>query len=499
MVLDAKFRRSATLAAALLAALGLAGVRLVRAAEPVAPKAADTIAAPKAADTIAATKPARLDYKITTLDNGLKLITLEDRNAPVVTVQLWYRAGSKDEAVGKAGFAHMFEHIMFKGSKNVALNEYTKLIEQIGGEYNANTSFDRTMFYETIPSNALDRVLFLEADRMAGLTVDDANVKSERDVVKEEHRLRVENAPYGALLENIQKQSYPEGHPYRHTTIGIMEDLDRAGTADIKAFHDEYYKPDNATMVLVGDFKTADAVARVKKYFGAIPKSATGKFTRYSVPAGEQTKETRATYYDKLAPLPLVGMAYALPTPASPDYPAFGVISQILSAGQSSRLYRSLVRDKQVAVAAQGQSLDLLLGGAYFFFGVANVGKGPADVENALQAEVDKLRNQPVSQGELTKAKNQVLTALVFGRLSTQQRADALGEADLLYGTPEEANSDYEKIAAITAADIQRVAQKYFAPTRRNVFYVLPQKGDAPKPATVGAATSTPSAATESK
>jgi zinc protease len=427
--------------------------------------------APKTGTTTV--KPQKLNYKITTLSNGLKVVTLEDHRAPVVTLQVWYHVGSKDEPVGKAGFAHLFEHLMFKGSEHVGPQEHAKFVEQIGGDYNANTSFDRTLFYETVPSNALERILWLEADRMASLKVDEANLRSERDVVKEEHRLDVENRPYGTLLEEVQGMTFPASHPYAHTTIGIMADLDSAILSDVRAFHDEYYKPNDATLVLVGDFKTGDALGLIRKYFGPIPR-APGPFTRYPVPPDTQTSEKRATFYDKLAPLPAVGMAFRMPPPTDRDTPVFTVMSQILSQGQSSRLYRSLVRDKQLAVQASGGSLDLKLGGLFFFFALANAGKSPADLEKALAEQVDLLRAAPVSEAELAKAKNQALTGKVFGSLSTEQKASDLGEADLLYGTPAEVNKELDELAAVTQADIRRVARKYFAPEKRNIFTILP-------------------------
>lgn len=419
-------------------------------------------------------KPMRLDYKVTTLRNGLKVVTLEDHRAPVVTLQIWYRVGSKDEAKGKSGFAHLFEHLMFKGSRNIGPEEHGKYVEQIGGEVNANTWFDRTMYYETFAANALDRMLFLEAERLSSLRVDEANLASERDVVKEEYRTRVANQPYGKLLEDVQRLIFPAAHPYAHTTIGSLADLDGATLSEVKAFHEEYYKPDNATMVLVGDFKTDAALTKITQYFGGIPKSRDGKFTRYPAPADTQKKENRQTYYDRLAPLPAVGMAFRLPLPTHRDTPVFTIIGKILSDGQSSRLYRSLVRDQQIAVEASGDSLDLKLGGMFFFFGIANMGKQPGLLEKALVAEVEKLRAAPVTAQELAKAKNQALTEEVFGTLSTEAKATALGEADLLYGNPEEANRSLQKLNAVTAADVQRVARTYFAPARRNVFYVLP-------------------------
>lgn len=416
----------------------------------------------------------KLNYQETTLANGLKVVTLEDRKAPVVTLQIWYHVGSKDEANGKAGFAHLFEHLMFKGSKNIPAEGHAKFIEQLGGDYNANTYFDRTLYYETVPSNALERVLYLEAERMSSLKVDAPNLKSERDVVKEEHRLGVENRPYGQMFENVQSLVFPKSHPYAHTTIGIMADLDSAALEDVRAFHEEYYKPDNATLVLAGDFETSDAVAKIKKYFASVPKS-TKPFTRYPIPADVQTAERREVYYDKLAPLPAVGMAFRLPPANDPDSPVFAVMGQILSAGNSSRMYRSLVRDKQLAVEASGDQLSLKLGGIFFFFAIANAGKDVETVGKALQEQVDLIRKEPVTSAELAKAKNILLNGKIFGSLSTEAKASQLGQADLDYGTPEEANRTIDALAKVTADDVLKAAQKYFAPERRNSFTVLPE------------------------
>ncbi len=446
---------------------------------------AATIAAPAAPPMNAVSKPAPLPFKVSVLKNGLRVITLEDHRAPVVTVQVWYRVGSKDEPKGKSGFAHLFEHLMFKGSKNVPTEGHARYVEQIGGAYNAATSFDQTFYYETVPVNALGRVLFLEADRMATLIVDEPNLKSERDVVKEEYRSRVANSPYGELIKNVLSLAYPVGHPYDHPPIGSIPDLDAATLADVKAFHETYYKPDNATLVLVGDFKTGDALKMVEQYFAPIPRSKTGEFPRIALPQEEAGPAKKETFYDKLAPLPAVGVAFRVPAPSDPDAPVFNVITQILSAGQSARLYRALVRDQQLALQAQGSGFDLLNGGMFFFFAIAGAGKAPTEVENALLAEVDKLRTTPVTDAELAKAKNQLLTAEVFGRIGTESKANALASADLLFGSPDEVNRRYDKLTAVTAADVKRVAEKYFAPDRRNGFAVLPSamqpKADATK------------------
>lgn len=425
----------------------------------------------------AATKPAPLDFHVSHLANGLKVIVSEDHRAPIATVQIWYRVGSKDEPPGKTGFAHLFEHLMFKGSKNVPSEGHARFVEQIGGAYNASTSFDQTQYYETVPVNALERVLFLEADRMASLNVDEANFQAERDVVKEEYRLRVTNAPYGSLLQNVLSLTYPVGHPYDHEVIGSIPDLDAATLTDVQAFHDTFYKPDNATLVLVGDFAAADGLALVEKYFGAIPRSETGTFPRIAPPAEGESAARSAVFYDKLAPLPAVGVAFRVPPPDDADAPVFDVVTQILSAGQSARLYRSLVRDQELAVQAQGGGFDLLEGGMFFFFAIANAGRDPDELATALLSEIAFLRSESVSDVELMKAKNQLLTSEVFGRIRTDSKAGALASADLQFGSPDEVNRRYEKLTRVTAADVRRVAEKYFTPERQNRFAILPGAG----------------------
>lgn len=414
----------------------------------------------------------RLNFRQTLLPNGLKVVTLEDSSAPVATVQVVYQVGSKDEAPGKSGFAHLFEHLMFKGSAHVLPEQHGSYVEQVGGIYNADTAFDRTRYYETVPSSALDRMLWLEADRMASLRVDEPNLKSERAVVEEELRLRVTNAPYGTSFTKLLAMVYPSGTPYAHPTIGSIPDLESAALADVQAFHDMYYKPDNATLIVVGDFKTADALMKIRRYFGAIPRS-TQPFQRYPNPDPGQMSERRDSYTDPLAPLPRVTMAYRLPPVQGADTPVFQVISTLLSQGSSSRLYRSLVREKQLALQATGRDNELKLGGVFQLSATVAPGRAPDEVEKAMEEQIDLLRTQPVSDAALAKTRSQLLSDRVFRTISTTTRADVLGQADLLYGTPDEANRSVAKLTAVTAADIQRVAAHYFEPARRSVLWIL--------------------------
>jgi zinc protease len=433
----------------------------------------------------ARTTAPRLNFAVSALPNGLKLVTLEDHHAPVVTLQIWYHVGSKDEPKGKFGFAHLFEHLMFKGSKHVPSEGHAHYVEQIGGDYNANTYFDRTLFFETVPNNALDRVLFLEADRMASLVLDEANFHSERHVVEEELRMDVLNAPYGHLEDETLGLVFPPGYPYAHSTIGFIPDLESASLADVKAFHDTYYKPDNATLVLVGDFSTLDAIARIRKYFGAIPPRGR-PFPRIPFATNLPSVPHRVSMADPLAPLALVTLNYRMPPAADPDAPAFDVLTSILGHGHSSRLYRSLVQEKQISTDPGADTTDLTHAGVFSVNADVLPGKDPVVVEKALRGEIDRLRSAPVSAEELTKAKNQALTGLVFGSVSTAQTAELLGQADLDFGSPEAANRTFALISGVTAADVERVARRYLTPTREEEITITPPAAPAAAPEKAG-------------
>lgn len=414
-----------------------------------------------------------LNFKTTTLANGLKIITLEDHHAPVVTLEIWYHVGSKEEPPGKHGFAHLFEHLMFKGTAHLKPGDWDRYINGVGGDDNADTYFDRTRYYETVPSNALDMVLWMEADRMANLKVDRANMVSERAVVEEEHRMDVENAPYGRQEELLLSMLYPPNHPYGHTTIGSKHDLDRATLRDVQAFHTEYYRPDNATLILVGDFQTQRALRAIRKFFGAIPNPPSPP-RRYPVPRVVQKAPKEQTVTDPLAPLPLVTLAFRTPKADDPATPVLEVISNLLSNGDSSRLYRALVRHTQLANSVSAYPNSLQIGGWFECDVSLNTGSSPQKAVRILQQEFAKLRDQLVSPAELEKAKRQALVAHVFGLLSTEQKADALGEADLYYGNPAEVNQEINSIQKVSAEDVRRVARRYFAPRLFNILIMLP-------------------------
>ena len=430
------------------------------------------LAAPATAVEALKVTPPKLEVKETKLANGLQVVMHEDHSVPVATVELWYHVGSKDERKGRSGFAHLFEHIMFKGSENLGPEEHKNFITSIGGRYNATTDFDRTLYFETFPSNYLERILWMEADRMRSLDVSDDNFKSERDVVKEERRLRIDNPPFGRLFEVVLENTYST-HPYRILPIGSMADLDAATLEDVREFHSTYYVPNNATLVVAGDFDPGQAAQWIAKYFGPIPK---GKPIPRDIPQEpKQTAERRATDYHPNTPLPALVLTYHVPQAGTPDLYALEVASNILSSGESSRLYRRMVYEKQMAVAAGGQAIVLEDPGVFFFFTILQAGQKPEDGEKELLAEVGRLQNEAVSGDELAKSKNQLISGLVFGRQTVQDKADAIGNAAVILADLSLVNRQLAEYQKVTAADVQRVARTYFNPENRTVVYMLPE------------------------
>jgi zinc protease len=406
------------------------------------------------------------------LANGLKVIFAEDHSVPIVNVQVWYHVGSKDEAPGRSGFAHLFEHIMFKGSANVSADEYNHFIESIGGSSNATTDTDRTIYYETVPSQHLERILWMEADRLASLDISEAKFHSERDVVKEERRLRIDNPPYGRLYELMFGKSYTV-HPYRILPIGSMADLDAATLEDVRAFHAKFYVPSNATLIVSGDFEPSRTLAWAKKHFGPIPAGA--PIVRQIPPEPAQTAERRAVEYDAKAPLPAVLITYHVPEGRHPDLYALRIAAQVLSGGDSSRIYRSLVYDKQMAVFAGGQLVPLEDPGLFNFSATLQAGQKPEDGEKALLAEVARLQQEPISAEELDKAKNQTIVGLLNSRQTVAFKGVTVGTANLIFGDPQKVNGQVDAFQKVTAADVERVARRYFTPENRTVIYMLPE------------------------
>ncbi len=418
-------------------------------------------------------KAPQLNFRQRTLPNGLRVFSAREKSSPTVAIQVWYKVGSKDDPEGRSGFAHLFEHMMFKGTKNMKDEMMDRLTEDVGGMNNASTWDDFTNYYEVVPSNYLETLLWAEADRMGTLNVDEKNFKSERSVVEEEFRARILAPPYGKFYYAIDKDSFAV-HPYRRPGIGSIEELEASSLEDVRNFHATYYRPDNATLVVVGDFEEAQLDAWVDKYFGRIARPDKA-ITRVTIKEPERTKEKRVNEYAPNVPLPAVAISYLTPSVRSEDAAALRVAESILSSGESSRLYQSLVYRQQIAGEAfAGADLREDLG--LFTFGaiLANE-KKPEEAERALLAELKRLQDAPVTQAELSKAINQLITNQLRERETNDGKAFALARAAVLLGDANLVNSDIEKLQTVTAADIQRVMKKYFTDTNRVVINYLPE------------------------
>jgi len=422
----------------------------------------------------AAVRPPKLEYQIATLPNGLTVVMSEDHSTPIVHAQLWYHVGSRNEKPGRTGFAHLFEHLMFKGSKNVDPEGHTSMIASVGGQSNAYTQDDVTVFWQTVPAQYLPLVLWLEADRMATLRIDKDTFANERDVVKEERRMRVDNQPYGRLSEIIFDQAFTV-HPYKHATIGSMTDLEAASVDDVRDFYNTYYVPENATLALVGDFDTTQALQLVNQYLGRVPK-AERPVPRDIPKEPPSTREKRVTLQEPW-PLPAVVVAYHITYDGHPDSYPLHIASKVLSDGQSSRIYRTLVYDKGIALAASGDAN--IIEDPNLFYAVAFIQPGhrPEEAIEALIAEFDRLKAEPIAERELQRAKNQFARDYILGRESNKDKALMLAHAIVIHHDVKTADGEFEIFQKLTTADVQRVARTYFTPENRLVLTLVPGAG----------------------
>jgi zinc protease len=423
--------------------------------------------------TQAAVRPPKLAYTTATLPNGLNVVFLEDHSTPIVHTEVWYHVGSKNEKPGRTGFAHLFEHMMFKGSKNVEPEGHPSYISSVGGQSNAYTTEDATVFWETTPAQYLPLVLWLEADRMASLRIDEKVFKTEREVVKEERRMRVENQPYGRLNELIYQNAFTV-HPYKHPTIGSMNDLEAASVEDVRDFFRTYYVPNNATVVLVGDFEAKDALGLVTQYLGRVPKSA--RPVPRDIPKEPSQQQEKRVRLEENWPLPAVVVAYHITYDGDPDSYPLHIASKVLSDGQSSRIYRKLVYEKQLALAAFGGGNIIEDPNLFFAVAIVQPGHTPDEVISALIEELDKLKAEPISAGELQQAKNQFARDYILGRESNKEKAMVLGHAAVIHhGDLTTADGEFDIFMNTTAADVQRVARTYFRPENRLVMTIMPR------------------------
>ena len=420
-----------------------------------------------------AVRPPKLPYQIATLDNGLTVVLSEDHSTPIVHVELWYRVGSKNEPTGRTGFAHLFEHLMFKGSTNVQSEQHLTFISRVGGDGNAYTTEDATVFHQTVPAHYLPLVLWLEADRMATLRIDQETLDSERDVVKEERLWRYENEPFGLLSEIIYDHAFSV-HPYKHTVIGSMVDLEAASIEDVRSFYKTYYVPENATLVVVGDFEASNALQMIEHYFNRVPKAR--QLVPREIPREPAKLDARrVTVEADNWPLPTVVVAHHITYDGHPDAYPLHIASKVLSDGQSSRIYRRLVYDEQIAVSAFGQGHIIEDPNLFYAVALVSPGRSMEQAERALIEELDRLKDEPISDAELQRSKNQFARDYIIGRMTDSQKAAHLAHAAVIHDDITTTDGEFDIFMNVNKADVQRVAHTYFTDASRLVITILPR------------------------
>ena len=413
------------------------------------------------------------EYK---LKNGLRVILHEDKSTPIVSVGVWYHVGSKNEVEGRTGFAHLFEHMMFQGSKNYNADYFTPL-QEVGASINGTTNVDRTWYFETVPSNFLELALFMEADRLGGLleAMTQEKLDNQRDVVKNERRQRVDNQPYGTAFEKIAEIMYPKGHPYHWTTIGSLEDLQAASMDDVKSFFRQYYVPNNTILVLSGDFEEKAARGWIEKYFGPIPAGAA--ITRPTQPQPKLDKEVRTTVEDSV---PFARRYFVWPgvRAYAPDEPALDFLSFILSNGRTSRLQSNLLYGKELVQAVSSGNGTNEIAGAFQIQATARPGKSLEDIEKEVDAEIARIKTAPPTAEEMARALNSIESQTIFGLQTVLGKASQLTTFAGYLGKTNWFQSDLDRYRAVTPADVQRVANTYLTPNRLVMTYT-PRAGEA--------------------
>lgn len=414
----------------------------------------------------------KIEFERFKLDNGLTVILHEDHSTPIVVVSVMYHVGSKNENPDRTGFAHFFEHLLFEGSENVERGEFDKYLANAGGTNNAYTSQDVTYYFETVPSNQLELALWLESERMLHAKVEEKGIETQREVVKEEKRMRYDNQPYGTWLMEIFDLLYDE-HPYQWTPIGAMEHLDAATEEDYQTFYKDFYVPNNAVLSIAGDLDVEQAKAWAYQYFGNIPKKETPIY-RPEVKEAPLSEIRRDTVYDNIQ-LPAVIQAYRVPPIGSEDYYALDMLGILLSGGESSRMYKSLVDEQQVALQVLNSSFDLEDPGIAVALGICNMGVTIEQLEEAIDQEIAKVQEELISDREFQKLRNQVENSIVSSNSQMAGIAESLAKYETIHGDANLINEELDKYLAVSREDIRRVAQKYLAKEKRGVLYFLPK------------------------
>lgn len=406
------------------------------------------------------------------LDNGLHVILHKDNSAPVVTTSVMYHVGAKDEDPERTGFAHFFEHLLFERTENIGKGEWFKVVSSNGGSNNANTTDDRTYYYEIFPSNNLELGLWMESERMLHPIIDQQGVDTQNEVVKEEKRLRVDNAPYGNILAEVKKNLYSK-HPYRWSTIGSMEHLDAATLEEFRAFNDKYYVPNNATLVVAGDINIEETRKLIDDYFGPIEKGA--PVERVSIKEEPITEPIQATYYDPNIQIPAIVLAYRTPSMKDRDAYVLDMISSVLSDGKSSRLYKKLVEDQKQALQIGAFNISQEDYGQYVVFGLPLGETSLKTLISEVDEEISKIQNELISEREYEKIQNKFENRFVNSNSSISGIASSLATYQMLYGNTELINEEIEIYRSITREEIQEVANKYLNPNQRVELEYLPK------------------------
>ncbi len=420
----------------------------------------------------AATSP-KVQFTETRLKNGLRVIISEDHTAPVFSLAITYNVGSRNEREGRTGFAHLFEHMMFKGSQNVGSGEHFLYIFNNGGEMNGSTNKDRTNYFERLPANQFDLALFLESDRMRALDINKANLNNQIGTVSEERKQGVDNQPYGRTGETLEDLAYTS-FPYKHSVIGSLADLAAATVDDATAFFKTYYAPNNAVMAIVGDVNTKECLKKVRRYFESIPQQPAPPPVDIAEPP--QTEERRKTLDDALARLPRIDIAYHIPQAMTVDHDALTVLGMALSSGRSSRTYENIVRQKQLSSGVSASAGESRGPGLFRISGTVMPGKSVADLEQAIYAEIERVKSVPIEEWELQKARNTLRRSLVNNLGNTLNRATLLSAFAVYYDDPNLINTLLDRVNRVTAADVQRVAKQYLTQQNRTVVITNPKQ-----------------------
>jgi predicted Zn-dependent peptidase len=398
------------------------------------------------------------------LDNGLHVILHQDKSAPVIVTSVMYHVGSKDENPERTGFAHFFEHLLFEGTENIKRGDWFKIVTANGGKNNANTSDDRTYYYEVFPSNNLELAIWMEAERMLHPVINQIGVDTQNEVVKEEKRLRIDNQPYGNLIAEVKRNMF-KVHPYRWATIGSMDHLDAATLEEFQAFNKKFYIPNNAVLVVAGDFDPAQAKQWVNQYFSKVPKGT--PITRQKFEEQPITQPFKATYEDPNVQLPMVVTAYRTPSMKTKDAKVLDMISSILTGGKSSRMYKKIVDEKKMALQIGAFNYSQEDYGLYIVYGIPMQGFTANDIMKEADAEIVKLQTELISEREFQKLQNEIESNYVSSNSNVEGIAENLATFYLLYGDVNLINTEIDMYRSITREDIREVAKKYLNPNQR--------------------------------